>query len=259
MEDTNKKLTKIIRVTNKKNGVTYLYEDHAFWNKEKKRGEHKRKCIGRLGPDGVAIYNEYYKARKQAARTETPLVSRTTLMGQNLILDKIIKDTSLKPVLREAFGADDAEAILQLARYSVCEGKALGRARDWLNDRGFNGDALCSQRISELLSSISDDRRNTFFKLWIARNAGKKALLFDITSISSYCRHNAYVERGYNRDHEKLPQINLALLSAHSSNVPFLYSQLPGRRSNAPRNNACRWQQFRRDSGYLVTIIWICG
>ena len=228
MIDANAKPTKIIRVTNKKNGVTYLYEDQAFWNSEKKRGEHKRKCIGRIGPDGSEIYNDFYLARKEAAKAENPLVSKTTLMGQNLILDKVVKDAGIKPVLKEAFGPDDADAILQLARYSVCEGKALSRAEDWLDDRGFNGSALCSQRISELLASLSDDRRNTFFKLWINKQAKKKALLFDITSISSYGKNNTYVERGYNRDHENLRQINLGLLSAHSSNVPLWYSELPG-------------------------------
>jgi hypothetical protein len=182
MIDANAKPKKIIRVTNKKNGVTYLYEDQAFWNSEKKRGEHKRKCIGRLGPDGSEIYNDFYLAREEAAKAEDPLVSKTTLMGQNLILDKVVKDVGIKGVLKEAFGPDDADAILQLARYSVCEGKALSRAEDWLNDRGFNGRALCSQRISELLASLSDDRRNTFFKLWINKQAKKKALLFDITN-----------------------------------------------------------------------------
>jgi hypothetical protein len=44
--------------------VTYPYEDHAFWNKEKKRGEHKCKCTGRLGPDGKEVNNGYYHARK---------------------------------------------------------------------------------------------------------------------------------------------------------------------------------------------------
>ena len=130
MIDANAKPTKIIRVTNKKNGVTYLYEDRAYWNSEKKRGEHKRKCIGRLGPDGSEIYNEYYLARKEAVKAENPLVSKTTLMGQNLILDKVVKDTGIKGVLKDAFGSDDADAILQLARYSVCEGKALSRAED---------------------------------------------------------------------------------------------------------------------------------
>ena len=125
MEDANPKPKKIIRITNKKNGVTYLYEDEASWNKEKKRGEHRRKCIGRLAPDGSVIYNDFYLARMKAAKAENPLVSKTTLMGQNLILDKVVKDVGIKPVLKEAFGSDDADAILQLARYSVCDGKAL--------------------------------------------------------------------------------------------------------------------------------------
>ena len=64
---------KIIRVTNKKNGVTYLYEDRAFWNSEKKRGEHKRKCIGRLDNEGKEVFNEYYLTRKSASEGEENL------------------------------------------------------------------------------------------------------------------------------------------------------------------------------------------
>lgn len=223
---------KIIQVPNKKNGVTYLYEDTAFWNSDKKRGEHKRKCIGRLDADGNPSYNEYYHTRQEASKTvlpdSGPLVSTTTLMGQNLLLDKIVRDSALRPVLKEALGEADADKILQLARFSVCEGRALSRAEDWLDDRGLDGGALCSQRITELLRSLTDDRRNSFFKLWLAKQARKSAILFDITSISSYARHNSYVERGYNRDHENLKQINLGLLSAHTSNVPLWYSELPG-------------------------------
>jgi len=82
MIDANAKPTKIIHVTNKKNGVTYLYEDQAFWNSEKKRGEHKRKCIGRLGPDGDEIYNEYYQAKKQAVWPRLRLLLAGKLFNQ---------------------------------------------------------------------------------------------------------------------------------------------------------------------------------
>lgn len=231
MPDTDGKTPKVIHVTNKKNGVTYLYEDTAYWNSEKKRGEHKRKCIGRLDAVGNAVYNEYYRSRQASfkrAASVGPLVSRTTLMGQNLLLDKIVQDTGLMPVLTQALGADDANKVLQLARYSVCEGKVLSRAADWLDDRGCTGGTFDSRRISELLEGLTDDRRNTFFKLWIAKQAQERALLFDISSISSYAKHNRYVERGYNRDHEQLPQINLALLSAHGTKVPLWYAELPG-------------------------------
>ena len=30
------------------NGTTYAYIDTAFWNSSKKRGEHKRKYIGKI-------------------------------------------------------------------------------------------------------------------------------------------------------------------------------------------------------------------
>ena len=36
------------------NGTTYAYIDTAFWNSSKKRGEHKRKYIGKI-LDGVFI------------------------------------------------------------------------------------------------------------------------------------------------------------------------------------------------------------
>ena len=38
------------------NGTTYAYIDTAFWNSSKKRGEHKRKYIGKI-LDGVFEYS----------------------------------------------------------------------------------------------------------------------------------------------------------------------------------------------------------
>lgn len=71
-------------------------EDPAFWNSERKRGEYKLKCIGRFDPDYTEIYNEYYLDRKQeTVESGTLLASSTTLMDQNLILDKEVKDTYL--------------------------------------------------------------------------------------------------------------------------------------------------------------------
>jgi hypothetical protein len=53
------------------------------------------------------------------------VVSTTTLSGENLILDKIIADTGLKPVLAKTLGKKKADLALLLVRYSVCEGKPL--------------------------------------------------------------------------------------------------------------------------------------
>jgi len=62
-------------------------------------------------------------------------------LGENLILDKIIADTGLKPVLANPLGKEKADLALLLVRYSVCEGKPPCYVEPWLEARGFNGSA----------------------------------------------------------------------------------------------------------------------
>ena len=50
----------------------------------------------------------------------------------------------------------------------------------------------------------------------------------DITSVSSYSELNEFVSYGYNRDKEKLPQINLLMVSGHTSHLPLFYRTIPG-------------------------------
>ncbi len=190
----------IIEITQKKTGVTYIYEDYSYWDKQKGYSTHKRKSIGKIGENGERIYNKYYKAKlaaikagtyiepdervsvvsemsevasQQAGRTpepaEAPVVSSTILTGQKLVLDKMCTELDLRNVLRKAFSVEDTDSILALAYYVVCQGKAFSRSEDWLVNRGYSNLGLTSQRISELLSSISDDKANTFFKEWILR------------------------------------------------------------------------------------------
>ena len=222
---------KIIKVHNKKSNVTYVYEDTAYWDSEKKQGRHSRKCIGKLDTHGQIIYNSFYLSRQQenqAKELPVPVVSKTTLLGQNLLLDPIIRHIGLGRILSNALGSQDAISVLELAKYSICTGRPLSYAESWLDERGFNGSSLCSQRITELLKRLDKDIQNTFFSSWIGKNMEKKNLLFDISSISSYAKHNPYVERGYNRDKEKIPQINIGLLSSYETHLPLWFSEMPG-------------------------------
>lgn len=34
--------TRVVKIKNQKTGVTYLYEDRPYWDKEKKRPTHER-------------------------------------------------------------------------------------------------------------------------------------------------------------------------------------------------------------------------
>ena len=46
--------------------------------------------------------------------------------------------------------------------------------------------------------------------------------------ISSYSEFNEYIKYGYNRDKEKLPQLNLAVLFSQKAGLPVYFQSLPG-------------------------------
>ncbi len=43
--------TSIVKMTNKKTGVTYVYESTSYWDKDKHQARNKRKLIGKIDPD----------------------------------------------------------------------------------------------------------------------------------------------------------------------------------------------------------------
>ena len=90
------------------------------------------------------------------------------------------------------------------------------------------GRNIPSQRSSELFASITEDDKNRFFRLQGRRRVEKEYWAYDTTSISSYSRCLSQVRYGMNKDHEPLPQINLALLFGEESNLPFYYRKLAG-------------------------------
>lgn len=53
-------------------------------------------------------------------------------------------------------------------------------------------------------------------------------LCYDITSVSSYSELNEYIKYGHNRDNEKLPQLNLAMLFGQNSGLPVYFQRMPG-------------------------------
>ena len=78
-----------------------------------------------------------------------------------------------------------------------------------------------SQRISELMSSVTLEERQKFFEKWGVYRSEQEYLALDITSISSYSQFIGDVEWGYNRDGENLPQINLCMLFGENRSCQF--------------------------------------
>ena len=228
---------RIIEIKSRQSGTVYLYEDESYWDKEKGYSTHRRTCIGKSGPNGEPVYNKYYKTRERIQELTTDSnrpkeVSSATFVGETLVLDKVTGKTGVSCILAESFGERDAEKIVGLAYYQVCRGKALSNAEDWLDQRGSGDLRLSSQRVSELLERLKDDKINMFFKLWAQKHAKGGNQLFDLTSVSTYGKRNPYAEYGYNRDGESLEQVNMALLTSCGSGLPLWYEILPGSMSD---------------------------
>lgn len=213
---------------NKNTGVTYVYEATSAWDKEKKQPRNRQVCIGKLDPDTGEFIPSKRLNPEQAAVRDPAVTADTKVVGPAVILDRIVDELGLDRVLRKAF-PETWRQILCMAYYVAVRGGPLSYCEAWSKNHDHPyGRSLSSQRISDILKSLSTDGQKTFFKEWGRRMAEHDYLCYDITSVSSYGTLNEYLKYGYNRDGERLKQINLALLFGQKSQVPFYFNRLPG-------------------------------
>jgi transposase len=119
--------------------------------------------------------------------------------------------------------------LFTLAAYLVTSGDPFLYCEDWLaSTETFSVGRMSSQRISELLSAVTQADRDAFYGAWCKLRSESEYLALDITSVSSYSDFIGSVEWGYNRDHEKLPQISLCMLIGYRSHLPIYQSVYSG-------------------------------
>ena len=214
---------------NNKTGAIYVYSVESYWDKEKKAPRNKQVCIGKLDQETGEVIPSKRRHKVAERAASAPGVTVTArVAGPFLLLEKLTQDFGIKKLLKKCF-PDDFELILSLAYYIVHKGGALSRAESWSSTclHPFEN-AIASQRISELLQRLSEDSRQHFLSLWLDLILENDLLCYDITSVSSYARHNEYTNFGYNRDGDSLEQINLAMLFGQKSKLPAHYRRLPG-------------------------------
>jgi hypothetical protein len=163
----------IVYHTNKQTGITYAYENKAYWDKKKKKSRSIRKLIGKVDPaTGEIIPTRPYKRRKQSAceRPTKPGPLPITKMhrsffGATYLFDEIGKITGIVDDLKACF-PDTYRQILSVAYYLILEeNNSLSRFSRWqkLLIHPYGHD-IPSQRSSELFQSIDEEGRMSFFK-----------------------------------------------------------------------------------------------
>jgi transposase len=125
---------------------------------------------------------------------------------------------------------DTYKQILSIAYYLILEDKnPLSRFPKWAATHKHPYEKnISSQRSSELFADMSNNSRERFFYKQGKRRAEKEFWAYDTTSISSYSKCLKQVKHGVNKDHDPLPQINLAMLFGETSGLPFYYRKLAG-------------------------------
>ena len=214
--------------TNKKTGVTYVYEAVAVWDKEKKQPRSNRVCVGKLDPEtGEFIPSKRLKP-EQAAVRDPSVAATTKVAGPALVLDMVVAELRLDRTLRKAF-PDTWKEILAMAYFLAVRGGPLSHCEGWCRSHLQPSERkLESQRVSEILSRLDLESQKTFLREWGKKITERDYLYYDITSVSSYGQLNEYLKYGYNRDGESLKQINLALLFGQESELPLYFNRLPG-------------------------------
>jgi len=213
---------------NKKSGVTYVYEAVSTYNKEIKQSRNKQVCVGKIDPaTGTFIPSKRLNPQQAAIRDPTVTAS-AQIIGPVAVLNEFSRLTGLADLLKSCF-PDTHRQILAMANYLAIQGGALSHCSSWAKSHEPDlANSLTSQRISEILSSIGTDAKQTFLAKWMKKTLENDFICYDITSISSYSELNKYIKYGYNRDGEKLPQLNLAMLFSQMSALPVYYHRVPG-------------------------------
>ena len=160
--------------------------------------------------------------------------ARVEVVGDLHLLWQLGRELGLERLLNSAFGEDEGVALLALAAHQTAEGRPLYLAKDWLEERtvpaGLRLDQVGTDHVYALMHRVGENLtgRERFFRGWLEAQGHPEALLYDTTSLSSYAADLEGAEYGYNRDGERLPQVNLALVSARATGLPLWYRLLPG-------------------------------
>lgn len=227
-------------VKNKVGKYTYLYESESYRD-ENGKPRTRKIGIGKIdSKTGETIYKPEYLERVRGTNKQ-PDMSHAKVYSKNDIKDSEIRELGvfhlfeaisseigLLDILRDSL-PDTWEQVATLAFYMVATGEPAMYCEDWLmKSESLPCGNMSSQKISMLLSSISNAERMSFYEKWGHLRSEIEYMALDITSISSYSELIGDVEWGYNRDKEKLPQVNVCMLFGEKSQLPVFQTTYSG-------------------------------
>ena len=205
-----------------KEGHKYAYEVESYWDPKKKQPRQRRKYLG--------VWDEETGTIKPK-ETQRDIVT-TKEYGSVYLLKKVSSELELSKKLEYAFGSD-GNNILALSMAKILRPSALRNVihtieDSWIPEMCNTDSSFKSQWLSNFLVNISKQDIGLYNFCRSIANSKDEALIYDITSLSSYSRNINWLE--YGDDYRKLdtPQVNLGLVFSIEKKIPIYYKIFPG-------------------------------
>ena len=208
-------------------GKTYVYYVTATYRNEKGQPTCDRVSIGRLDEETHMLIpnRNYYEIY---LKTPAPVTKGISDYGVGDVFEKVCTKLGISKLLKRYFPGQERD-VMTVAQYMLSEGNVLQYMEDYTETHktAING-KLSDEACSRLLASLRAEDWMLFFREWIKQKKAKEYVAYDVTSFSSYSRNIPELEWGYNRDKEKMPQLNMGLYYGEESGLPLYYRVYPG-------------------------------
>ena len=168
------------------------------------------------------------KGKATLEKTKKPFLCRAASYGNTYSLMEVARMIGLCEILEKCF-PNKWRQILATAFYMLCVGNVMMYIDDWFDETDVPfAERMDDQQISRLFASITYGERTNFFKEWVKLRSEREYIAYDVTSVSTYSKGIDIAEWGYNRDNEKIPQINIGMFYGAESRLPVYYNVYSG-------------------------------
>lgn len=209
------------------------YTSEKIYIKDKKYNQNKRVMIGKMIDEDNMIPNDNAKKYyPQWFINETrPDLSDTLMIGNTVIVNKIMGDTGLSSLLDSVFG-DKSALIKDLIFYfAIGETTTLQHFRTVMRRFPIFSDRLYSDStLSRLLKeNIKYKDIDVFLKAWNNMYTSDKIYMsYDGTNINTYGEGIEIADYGHAKDDSEAPIVNIGYAVDQSSGRPLFYDIYPG-------------------------------
>lgn len=227
-------------ISKKKGGTTYiLYQYGSEYNPDKQYAIPLRTIVGKVSPSDASLMFPNEKFQTYFPDTvipdELPFAYRSCCLkiGSCIIIQKVLDEYRLVPMLRKRFG-EDTGLMLDLVSYLIVDEENAGQ---YYPDYAYTHSLLTEKmtiysdsKVSRLLKSITKDQCIGFLDDW-NRNRDHKSRIYisyDSTNKNSEAGDIDIVEFGKAKDDKGLPVFNLSIAMDKTNRVPLFYEEYPG-------------------------------